>query len=199
MTIANYQFCKSIMKKIFILGISISLFLSISTVKAQGEIRPVEGYSTQIGIMVDMLEEVKVLITEDVKDLNQEQTDYLLDDRANSIGAMVMHIAATEAYFQVETLEGRTWTDEEAEFWSIGGGLNDESRAKLKGKPISYYLDLWDQVRAKTLEGLKSKDDTWFASTVDEGMNYHWVWFHVLKHTAAHRGQISLVKSRIPE
>ncbi len=187
------------MKQIQTFMASIILCLSLSFTWAQGEIKPVEGYRTQIGIMVDMLEEIKDLITEDVKDLNQEQTDYLLDDKANSIGAMIMHIAATEAYFQVETLEGRTWTAEEAEFWSIGGGLNDESRAKLKGKPISYYLDLWDQVRAKTLEGLKSKDDTWFASTVDEGINYHWAWFHVLKHTASHRGQISLVKSRIPQ
>ena len=175
------------------------LYLTLSIGNAQGVIEPAEGFSPQIGIMVDMLQELKDLITEDVKDLNQEQTDFLLDDRANSIGAMIMHIAATEAYFQVETLEGRTWTDEEAQFWSIAGGLTDETRAKLNGKPIRYYLDLWDEVREKSLAGLRTKDDTWFASSVDEGINYHWAWFHVLKHTAAHRGQISLVKSRLPE
>ena len=173
------------------------LFLSVSN--AQGVIEPAEGYSPQIGIMVDMLEEIKDIITEDVKDLSQEQTDFLLDDKANSIGAMIMHIAATEAYFQVETLEGRTWTEEEAKFWSIAGALTDETRAKLKGKPIAYYLDLWNEVRMKTLEGLKTKDDAWFASSIDEGINFHWAWFHILKHTAAHRGQISLVKSRLPE
>lgn len=187
------------MSKLNFIASALLLFFTTTITSAQGIIEPVEGYSPQIGIMVDMLEEIKDLITEDVKDLNQEQTDFLLDDKANSIGAMIMHVAATEAYFQVETLEGRTWTEEEAQFWSIAGALTDETRAKLKGKPIQYYLDLWSEVRTKTLEGLKTKDDAWFASSPDEGINFHWAWFHILKHTAAHRGQISLVKSRLSE
>ncbi|WP_019668836.1 hypothetical protein [Eudoraea adriatica] len=43
---------------------------------------------------------------------------------------------ATQSYTRVETLEERSWTDEEAEFWEVAGGLGDESRDKLKGKPI---------------------------------------------------------------
>lgn len=100
----------------------------------------------------------------------------------------------TEAYTQVETLEERTWTDEEIEFWIIAAGLGAESRDKLKGKPIKYYLDQWDQVREKTLKGLKAKDDAWFAATIDESMNYHWAWFHILEHQANHMGQIAMVK-----
>ncbi len=175
------------------------LFFSISFMHAQGELKPAEGYSPQIGLMVDMLEEIKDLITEQVKDLDQAKTDYLFDDKANSIGAIVMHIVATEAYIQVETLEGRSWTEEEAKFWSVGGGLGPESRDKLKGKPINYYLDLWNEVRQKTLAGLKTKDDAWFAANIDENLNNHWAWFHILKHSANHRGQIALVKSRLPE
>lgn len=176
------------------------LVLALTTsMHAQNEIRPVEGYTPQIGIMVDMLEEVKGLIEANVKDLTQEQTDFLFDDQANSIGAMIMHMAATESYFQVETLEERVWTPEEAEFWGIAGGLGAASRKTLKGKPISYYLELWSQVRTKTLEGFKSRDDEWFASNIDEGINNHWAWFHILKHSANHMGQIDLVKSRFPK
>jgi uncharacterized damage-inducible protein DinB len=148
--------------------------------------------------MVDMLDEIKDRITEEVRDLNQEETDYLFDGKANSIGAIIMHLAATESYYQVETLEERTWTDEEEEFWGIAGGLGTESRNKLKGKPVKYYLDLWDQVREKSLEGLKTRDDYWFASSIDESMNYHWAWFHILEHQAHHMGQIVLIKKRIP-
>jgi hypothetical protein len=173
------------------------LCFSFSFVTAQGEIKSTVGYTPQIGIMVDMLGEIKVLIKEDVQELNQSETDFLLDDQANSIGAMIMHLAATEAYIQAETLEERTWTDEEREFWVIAGGLGEDSRAELKGKPISYYLDLWDEVRRKTLEGLKARDDIWFAASIDEGMNNHWAWFHILKHSANHMGQIALVKSRL--
>ncbi len=175
------------------------LCFSISIISAQGEIKPVEGYSPQIGIMVDMLEEIKGLIEEQTRDLNQEETDFLFDEQANSIGAMIMHIAATEAYIQVENLEERQWTDEEIAFWAAAGGLGEESRTNIKGKPISYYLNLWDEVRKKTLEGLKTKDDAWFAASAEEGLNNHWVWFHILKHSANHRGQIALVKARLPK
>ena len=175
------------------------LCLSFFYINAQYEIKAVEGYTPQIGMMVDMLEEVKDKITAEIADFDQAQTDFLFDEKANSIGAMIMHLAATEAYIQTETLEGRTWTAEEAAFWAAGGGLGIESRDKLKGKPMKYYLDQWDKVRKKTLEGLKTKDDAWFASSIDESMNIHWAWFHILKHAANHMGQIELVKSRLPE
>ncbi len=58
--------------------------------------------------MVDMLEELKDRLTEDIRDLDQAETDYLFDDKANSIGAIIMHLVATESYYQVETLEART-------------------------------------------------------------------------------------------
>jgi len=174
------------------------LFLVMTSLKAQHEIVPEKGYTPQIGIMVDMLDEIKDRVTEDVKDLSQEQTDFLFDDKANSIGAIIMHLIATEAYYQSETLEGRPWTNEERQQYEMAGGLGSESREGIKGKPIQYYLDLWDEVRAKSHAGLKEKDDAWFASQIDEGVNIHWVWFHVLEHGASHMGQISLVKARLP-
>jgi hypothetical protein len=177
----------------------IVLCFSFSIANAQYEIKPEKGYTPQIGIMVDMLEDLKYRIAEITQDLNQTETDYLFDAKANSIGAIIMHLVATEAYTQVETLEGRSWTDKEEELWGVAGGLGEKSRDILKGKPIKYYLDLWDQVREKTLEGLKAKDDVWFAASIDEGMNNHWAWFHVLEHSANHMGQIALVKNRLPK
>ena len=174
-------------------------FLASTFLYSQYKIIPEPGYSPQIGIMVDMLEELKDRITAEVQDLNQEQTDYLMDEQANSIGAMVMHLVANESYYQVETLEGRQWTEEEAGLLQLAGGMGPESREALKGKPIKYYLDLWDTVREKTLAGLKKRDDAWFASNIEEGINNHWVWFHVMEHMAAHMGQIALVKKRLPQ
>ena len=37
--------------------------------------------------------------------------------------------------------------------------------------PISHYLVLWDEVREVTLNELKTKDDNWFASNIEEGLN----------------------------
>ncbi len=172
---------------------------SISLLNAQNEIIPKEGFTPQIGAMVAMLEDMKDRITEITRELDQAETDYLFDAKANSIGAILMHIVANEAYYQVETLEERVWTEKEAEFWGVASGLGEKNRDKLKGKPITYYLDQWEQVRKKTLEGLKTKDDAWFAANIDEGVNNHWVWYHVLEHSANHMGQIALVKNRLPK
>ncbi|MEO1012275.1 MAG: DUF664 domain-containing protein [Bacteroidota bacterium] len=167
--------------------------------QAQHEISPAEGYSPHIGLMVSMLEDLKGRITLQVKDLDQSQTDFLFDKDANNIGALVMHLVSTEAYYQIETLEGRRWTEQERDRLGIAGVLNEESKKRLKGKPIQYYLDLWDEVREKTLKGLKTKDDSWFSSYLEEGINHHWVWYHVMEHQANHMGQIALVKNRLPK
>ncbi len=175
------------------------LFFSVLlfSLNAQYKIEPREGYTPQIGTMVTMMEDLKSRISEEVKDLNQEETDFLIDERANSIGSLIMHLAATEAYYQVETLEERSWTVEEQKFWVLGGELGDESRAQLKSKPIQYYLDLWSEVRVKSLEGLKKRDDVWFAAEIEEGINNHYAWYHVMEHSANHMGQISLIKNKL--
>lgn len=180
-------------------ALSTLLLLTATITFGQYEIKSKEGYTPNIGLMVAMLEDLKVRITEQVKDLSQSETDFEFDEKANSIGSLVMHLVSTEAYFQIETLEGRTWTEEEHNILGVGAGLNDTSKKQLKEKPIQYYLDLWNEVRRKTLAGLKTKDDVWFASRVDEGMNYHWAWYHVMEHQANHMGQIALVKNRLPK
>ncbi len=181
-------------------NVALLLFcFSVSLLNAQYEVKPEEGYTPQIGIMVNMLEDIKNRITDMTQNLNQEEVDFRFDEQANSIGALIMHMVATEAYYQVQTLEGRPWTEEEAVYWAMAENLNDKEREEFQGKPISYYLDAWNEIRKKTLEGLKEKDDAWFASNVEDSINYHWVWFHVLEHSANHMGQIALVKNRLPE
>ncbi|MEM8509515.1 MAG: DUF664 domain-containing protein [Bacteroidota bacterium] len=173
------------------------LGLTFTMLNAQYEVTPKEGYTPKIGLMVYMLEDLKDRITEQVKDLDQSQTDFLFDANANSIGALVMHLVSTEAYYYIQTLEGRRWTEDERMRLGFAGELNAETRAKLKGYPIQYYLDLWDEIREKTLAGLKTKDDEWFASSLEEGINLHYVWYHVMEHSANHMGQIALVKNRL--
>ena len=175
------------------------LCLSLSTGYAQGEMKPVEGYSPQIGLMVYMLEDLKSRITDQVKDLDQSQTDFLYDGDANSIGSLIMHLVSTEVYYQIGTLEGRPWTVEEQERLEIAGELNQKTKNILQGKPIHYYLDLWDEVRKNSLEGLKTKDDAWFVSQIEEGINYQYVWYHVMEHSANHMGQIATIKNRLPK
>ncbi|NQZ45504.1 MAG: DinB family protein [Flavobacteriaceae bacterium] len=166
---------------------------------AQGELKSVEGYSPQIGQMVYMLEDLKDRITEQVKDLDQAQTDFEYDADANSIGALLMHLVSTESYYQVATLEGRDWTDAERTRLGVAGKINAKVKSIVKGQPISYYLELWGEVREKSLAKLRTKDDAWFASNIEEGLNYHYIWYHVMEHSANHMGQIATIKNRLPK
>lgn len=168
------------------------------TVKSQ-TIKPPKGYSTEIGNTVAMLEDLKARVTRSVVELNIEEVDFLLDDKANRVGALIMHLAATEKYYQLYTFENRGFNKGEDK-WKIALGLGDTARDKFIDKPISFYLDIWNEVRKETLKLLKTKNDKWFNAKVKgSSMSNHWAWYHVMEHQANHMGQIRLITKRIPK
>lgn len=174
------------------------ILLNLTSIDAQNVIKPKKGYSTQIGNIVAMLEDLKGRVTRSVRNLDQKETDFLLDEDANRIGALILHLAATEKYYQVYTFENRGFNKEERIKWDIPMNLGAEARKELVNKPIEYYLDIWDEVRKETLRLLKTKDDEWFNAKVKgSNMNNHWAWYHVMEHQANHMGQIRLIIKRI--
>ena len=173
------------------------LLISYTTVFAQKAVIEIpDGYSDDIGQMVSMLDDLKGRVERNVVSLSQEGTDFLLDENANSPGAIIYHLAATEAYYQVYTFEKRGFNAEEAKKWNTALNLGDKARQEFKGKPMSYYLEIYNEVRVKTKELLKTKDDKWFAKK-NKNMSNHWAWFHVMEHQANHMGQLALITKRI--
>ena len=169
------------------------------TAASQNTILVEKGYTTQIGTTVSMLEDLKNRVTRSVQNLNQKEIDFLLDENANRIGALILHLAATEKYYQVYTFEERGFNKEERAIWDVPLNLGAKARQKLVQKPIDYYLNIWTDVRKETLRLLKTKDDAWFAKKVaGSSMNNHWAWYHVMEHQANHMGQIRLITKRIP-
>ncbi|MBN4070288.1 DinB family protein [Olleya sp. AH-315-F22] len=175
------------------------LIISSFSVNAQRVIQSEEGYSSQVGVIVSMLNDMIDRVERTVKDLSVEEIDFLLDENANSIGTLIMHLAATEKFYQVYTFEHRELNDEEAE-WSLAMSMGKKAQEKYKGKDVKHYLEIFKKVRKKTLEYLKERDDEWLAQ-VPEGyrMNNHWSWYHVMEHQSSHLGQILLIKKRIPK
>ncbi|WP_296316957.1 DinB family protein [Winogradskyella sp. UBA3174] len=172
------------------------IFSSSSLSYAQNEIKPLKGYSNDIGNMISMLDNLKQRVERHVKNLDQAGTDFLLDENSNSPGAMIYHLAATEAYYQVYTFEGRGFNAEEKAKWETALSLGEKARDEFKNKPIKYYMGLYDEVREKTKKLLKSKDDDWFKSKKGN-VSMHWAWFHVMEHQANHMGQLALITKRI--
>ena len=136
-----------------------------------------------------------------VKNLDQAGTDFLLDEKSNRIGALILHIAATEVVYQEMTFNGKDFNEITDEAWMTPMNLGDKAREELVDKPISYYLDKWSKVREKSKEVLKMKDDEWLLQLRETGndsdYNYYWAWYHVMEHQANHMGQIAMIMKRI--
>ncbi|MRX40773.1 DUF664 domain-containing protein [Flavobacterium sp. LC2016-23] len=167
-------------------------------IKETGKIGNVEGASPKIGDMISMLEDLKDRVERAVKNMNQYEIDYLHDEQANRIGALVMHLAAAEKYYQVFTFEKREFNEEEKKIWEAALNLDQGGRDEFKGHDIQYYLDIYNEVRAKTISELKKRDDAWFAEVqMKYDISNQYCWFHVMEHQSSHLGQILFLKKRI--
>lgn len=161
---------------------------------------PGKGYSPQIGALVSMLNNLSDRVEDAVQLLNQKETDLLFDNKANSIGALIMHLAAAEAYYQVYTFENRGFNEEEKKKWDVALNLGEEGRQQIKGHEIEYYLAIYKDVRKKTLEELAKRDDKWLMLThPGDDINNYFSWFHIMEHQSSHLGQILFLKKRLPK
>lgn len=168
-------------------------------IKEKGKIGNIEGASLQIGAMISMLEDLKGRVEDAVKDMSQYELDYLHDEQANRIGSLIMHLAAAETYYQVFTFENRDFNAEEKKKWSTALNLDQGGQDEFKGHEVQYYLDIYNQVRAKTIAELKKRDDAWFAEVQTRyDWTNHYCWFHVMEHQSSHLGQVLFLKKRIP-
>ena len=168
---------------------------------------PMPGYSPQIGTFVSQLTWMREMngVLAATKKLTQADLDYLFDKNANTIGALMLHLAATETYYQMNTFDGMkwdSWPEEIKKKWDAPMNLGDAGRATIKGHDREYYVNILHEVREKTLAEFRKKDDTWFLAA-DKGWpwgptNNLCKWFHVCEHEAHHTGQIALLKKRLP-
>src|SRR5579859_2376270 len=169
-------------------------------------IGPRPGYSPEIGTMVSMLTYMQSALNGFIKGLTQPELDTLFDKNANTIGALILHIAATETYYQMNTFDNKkwdSWSDDIKKKWDAAMNLGDAGRKEIKGHDLKYYTDILSQTREKTLAEFKKRDDPWLQSGETEQfgkmkVNIHWKWFHVCEHISHHSGQIAFLRKRLP-
>src|SRR5688572_5083802 len=165
---------------------------------------PMEGYTPQLGTLVSMLNYNRRTIINTLNGLSMEQLDHLHDPGANTIGALALHLAAVEKFYQINTFEGRQdFNDVEKTTWNAPMELGDEGRQKIKGHDVNYYINILTEVRQKTLDEFKKKDDKWLLAidpewSKERQVNTYWKWFHVCEHESNHRGQMTWLKCRLP-
>ncbi len=168
---------------------------------------PKPGYSPQVGTLVSMLTWMRDAngVLSATKGLSQADLDALFDANANTIGALMLHLAATETYYSMHTFGGMkwdSWSEDVKKKWDPAMELGDAGRKSIKGHDRDYYVGILKEVREKSLAEFSKRDDAWLLA-VDEKWpwgptNNYCKWFHVCEHEAHHTGQIMLLKKRLP-
>lgn len=178
---------------------------SLMVDERENVIGPRLGFSPHIGTLLSMMSWMRSTILYPVDKMTSEQLDYIHDDKSNSIGSMLLHLAATERFYQIHTFEGKKWGDwsePDKKRFDVAMRLGDEAREKIKGNNLDYYLNTLKEVRENTIKEFKKRDDKWLFS-VDESWpwgptNNYCKWFHVCEHESNHNGQIKWIKGRLP-
>ena len=163
-------------------------------------IADIPGFTPQLGRLVSMMNYVRSTTLQAVAGLGVDELDYLHDTQSNSIGTLLLHIAATEVGYQAATFEARDLYAAEREQWAAAIDLGDKARAEIRGNPLEHYLETLERVRAKTLAELGRRDDQWLEAQTPlrsgHQVNNYFKWFHVIGHEINHRGQIQWLRSR---
>lgn len=158
-----------------------------------------------IGTLLSTMNMMRAWVVRTVKDLNVAQLDFQVDNQSNSIGALLLHLAATERYYQLNTfeeMEWGTWNDEIKKAWDVPMNLGEEGRKQIKGHAIDYYLSKLKGVRGVTKAEFAKRDDDWIMKFEpffgNEPTNNYCKWFHVCEHESNHHGQMKFIKKRLP-
>jgi len=168
-------------------------------------IGPKKGYSPQIGTLVSMMAWMRSTVLRSVEGMSQKDLDFLLDDKANTIGALLWHLAATDRIYQLNTFEGNPLKEIPESYqqkFGVAMELGAPARKSIKGNNLDFYRNLLGETREHTLAEFRKRDDAWLlAVDKDWGWgptNNYCKWFHVCEHESNHNGQIKLLKSRLP-
>jgi len=160
-------------------------------------ILPTSGYEQQIGLLVAMMEYTRIGTIELISNLQVEHLDYVHDEQSNSMGALLLHVAAIEASQQAWSFEDRGWNKQERSRWEAAFSLGYKARSEIRGFTAEEYLNVLFQVRQRTLEELKERDDLWLYKDIPgKSVNQYQRWFHVIEDEINHRGQIKWLIAR---
>jgi uncharacterized damage-inducible protein DinB len=164
---------------------------------------PEPGYSPIVGSIVAMLGYARATTLAAVDGLTIPDLEHRHDARANSIGALLAHVAAGEWYYLTTTLERRTPDAPEWSDWGAALRLGPAAEAAIRSRDLAWHQQRLHELRERTLACLRDVDDAWLVSEFElpwrkQQATNLWAWFHVAEDELNHRGQIRWLASRLP-
>lgn len=101
---------------------------------------PRNRYSPQIGVLVSQLNWMRKVALSRLQNFSVEELDWLPDPDANSIGALLMHLAA-DVYYGLNTFDGVPWgrfSYDMRKKWGVALHLGPTPRVRYKGFDLNY-------------------------------------------------------------
>lgn len=166
-------------------------------------ILPYAGYPPRIGRYLTQMEDVRRQVKKSIEGLSSEQLSWHPNDKVESIGTILLHIAAVECSWIGEDIMRRPMDDE----WKIAFPIRF-GMPQVNGQPLDYYLKTLDAVREQSKADLKTREDEDLDRLIiplDPGdptstlqFSMEWILYHVVDHEAHHKGQIAVMKRLLP-
>ena len=175
----------------------------------QSYLRPPEGFrSREAALFFEQLEDQTRILLETVKDITPPELEWQPERGTNTIGMLLAHNAAAEILWTQLGLQGKKEWDVKSVLGSDVDidGMPIEPDAgppeHLKGKHLSFYVDLLAKARATFKETAVTLTDADLEKertrVRDDGTKreytLRWVLYHMHEHYAGHRGQVQLLR-----
>jgi uncharacterized damage-inducible protein DinB len=167
-------------------------------------IQPAEGFPRRIGLYLAQLDDVRQRTKASVEGLNARQLCWYPQSDVESIGTLLLHIAAVECSWIQEDIARKPMGEEWKIAFPIRFGL-----PQVTDRSLEYFIEKLDAVRNQTRGVLAELTDDDLARTIvpldDENApnpqeyTIEWILYHVLEHEAHHKGQIAVMKRLLPD
>jgi uncharacterized damage-inducible protein DinB len=164
------------------------------------DVKPAKGTDPQIGMLIAMLEDGTREWREELGNVPDDAVIWQPFPHGHSIGVILLHIADAEAFWIEQVVARRERSAEELKLL-----LSEEIDQYVPqwptppARPLSYYYEIHDRIRERTLKTLKQYDDPEqiFARRRTDGSQWEytlrWILHHVITHEAYHGGQAVLI------
>jgi uncharacterized damage-inducible protein DinB len=157
---------------------------------------PLPGYQEPYGLLCAILQDgTNEWRLELDPDLSEDAVVWQPYPGMHSIGAILLHIISVEIFwFERFALDLPTDPEERKILLVEETDVDAWSWPELPHRPIAWYFELHDRIRARTLESIKK----WPAADAtrelhDNPRSMRWVLGHVIQHEAYHGGQAVLL------
>ena len=160
------------------------------------DVEPLAGYQDPYGLLCAVLQDgTNEWRGELDPNLTEDAVVWQPHPGTHSIGAVILHIVGVEIFWFERFVLGLPGDPEERKLVMADDIDQDEWRWPAPPRrPISWYFELQERIRARTLESIKQ----WPAP--DTALEHHgrqitprWVLGHVIQHEAYHGGQAVLL------